>query len=140
LHGGDGAHAESLSNGLAFLQMDLIDPDFHTHAHAHSRAMQAEVKSLLDEAVAAGDLRRCDTKRLARAVHAIIVGSLLQWAIDRDTTAVGRLRQNLDTLLRLGWADPLGTARPPGLDRTSPDSAGADIRRADRCDSRSRSA
>ena len=56
LHGGDGADAEMLANSVAFLQLDLSDPEFHKHAHAHSRATQAEIKALLDEAVAAGDL------------------------------------------------------------------------------------
>jgi AcrR family transcriptional regulator len=92
--------AEALSNGLAFLQMDLVDPDFHRHAHAHSRAMQKEIKGLLDEAVAAGELQPCDTRQLARAVHSLIGGSLLQWAIDRDTKAAERIRHDLDMLLR----------------------------------------
>ena len=90
---------EALSNGLAFLQIDLVDPDFHRHAHAHSRAMQGELKLLLDAAVEAGELRRCDTRRLARAVHSLIGGSLLQWAIDRDTSVRTRLRRDLEMLL-----------------------------------------
>jgi AcrR family transcriptional regulator len=91
--------AEALSNGLAFLQMDLVDPAFHEHAHAHSRAMQKELKALLDEAVAAGELQRCDTRRLARAAQALIGGSLLQWAIDRDSAVTTRLRQDLEMLM-----------------------------------------
>src|SRR5438105_12011389 len=39
---------EMMSNGLAFLQMDLVDPDFHRHALAHSRAMHAQIEQLLD--------------------------------------------------------------------------------------------
>ncbi len=90
---------QALANGLAFLQMDLTDPDFHRHAHAHSRAMQKELTSLLDEAVRAGTLRPCDTRRLARAVQSLIGGSLLQWAIDRDTGVRTRLRRDLEMLL-----------------------------------------
>jgi AcrR family transcriptional regulator len=90
---------EMMANSLAFLQIDLTDPDFHTHAHAHSRASRAELKKLLDEAVRAGELRRCDTTRLARAVQSLMGGSLLQWAIDRDTTVVARLRDDLAALL-----------------------------------------
>jgi len=91
---------ETLSNSLAFLQMDLVDPDFHKHAHAHSRGMIAGIKALLDEAVEAGELQRCDTTRLARAVQGLIGGSLLQWAIDRDGKATDRLREDLDSLLK----------------------------------------
>jgi AcrR family transcriptional regulator len=90
---------EMMSNSLAFLQMDLTDPDFHKHAHAHSRAMQGEIKSLLDDAVRAGELLPCDTMHLARAVQSLIGGALLQWAIDRDGKVEDRLRQDLRTLL-----------------------------------------
>jgi AcrR family transcriptional regulator len=91
---------ETLSNSLAFLQIDLIDPDFHKHALAHSRATRAELKVLLDEACAKGELQRCDTGRLARAVQTMMGGSLLQWAIDRDGPVKDRLREDLDVLLK----------------------------------------
>src|SRR6266850_143620 len=91
---------EMLANSVAFLQLDLTDPEFHKHAHAHSRAMQAGIKALLDEAVADGDLVCRDTTRLARAVQTMIGGALLQWAIDRDGKVNDRLREDLDTLLK----------------------------------------
>jgi AcrR family transcriptional regulator len=91
---------ETLSNSLAFLQMDLVDPEFHEHALAHSRGMQAGIKALLDEAVAEGELPRGDTRRLTRAVQAMIGGSLLQWAIDREGKVVDRMREDLDALLK----------------------------------------
>ena len=91
---------ETLSNSLAFLQMDLVDPEFHEHALAHSRGMQAGIKALLDEAVTEGELPRGDTRRLTRAVQAIIGGSMLQWAIDREGKIVDRLREDLDALLK----------------------------------------
>jgi AcrR family transcriptional regulator len=94
------ATPETLSNSLAFLQMDLVDPEFHRHAHAHSSGMQAGIKGLLDEAITVGELQRCDTSRLARAVQALIGGSLLQWAIDRDGQAADRLSEDLDSLLK----------------------------------------
>ena len=53
---------ETLSNSLAFLQMDLVDPEFHKHALAHSRGTIADITALLDEAVAAGELKPCDTR------------------------------------------------------------------------------
>ena len=97
---------ETLSNSLAFLQMDLVDPDFHKHALAHSRGMTAGIKALLDEAVEAGELQRCDTTRLARAVQGLIGGSLLQWAIDREGKATDRLREDLDSLLKPRHCSP----------------------------------
>jgi len=90
---------ETLSNSLAFLQMDLVDPEFHKHALAHSRATHVEMTRLLDEAVAAGELKPCDTRRLARAVQALMSGSLLQWAIERDGPAAARMREDVAALL-----------------------------------------
>ncbi len=90
---------EIMANSLAFLQIDLTDPEFHTHALRHSRATQAEMKTLLDAAVRAGELRRANTARLARALQSLMSGSLLQWAIDRDGTAAERIRADFDALL-----------------------------------------
>ncbi len=95
------AHSpQAMSNSLAFLQMDLVDPEFHALALAHSQATCAEIVKLLDEAVAAREIARCDTCVLARTIQSLIGGSLVQWAIDRDTTARERVREDLDTLLR----------------------------------------
>ena len=104
---------QTLSNSLAFLQMDLVDPDFHKHALAHSKAMHAEIKRLLDDAVNEGSLQRCDTGRLARAVQGLIGGSLLQWAIDRDGKAADRLREDLDSLLKPRHCPPRERRRHP---------------------------
>ena len=90
---------DELANGLAFLQMDISDPDFHRLAVENSRRMLAGYRKLLDEAVAAGELAPCDTARLARAVGAVAGGSLLSWAIVRDGTAERYLRKDLTTLL-----------------------------------------
>jgi hypothetical protein len=89
-----------LSNSLAFLQMDLMDPEFHQHALVQSHGMQAGIKGFLDEAVALGELQRCDTARLARAVRSMIGGSLLHWAVDRDGRVADRLSEDLDALLK----------------------------------------
>jgi len=104
---------QTLANSLAFLQMDLVDPEFHEHALAHSRAMQDELQKLLDEAVASGELQRCDTRKLARTIQALIGGAMLQWAIDRDTTVVDRVRDDLDTLLRPRHCPPRERRRHP---------------------------
>jgi AcrR family transcriptional regulator len=104
---------ETLANNLAFLQMDLVDPEFHQHAAAHSRRMLAAMKALLDEAVAHGELVPTDTTRLARAVQAMIGGSLLQWAIDREGTVADRLAEDLDTLLYSRYSPSRDHRTPP---------------------------
>lgn len=90
---------EELANSLAYLQIDLSDPDFHRHILAGSRAMLRGYKALLDDAVAAKELVPCDTTRVARAVEAISGGSLIQWAIHRTGRAESWVRRDLETLL-----------------------------------------
>ena len=90
---------EELANSLAYLQIDLSDPDFHRHILEGSRAMLRGYKTLLDDAVAAKELAPCDTTRVARAVEATSGGSLIQWAIHRTGRAETWVRRDLETLL-----------------------------------------
>jgi AcrR family transcriptional regulator len=90
---------EELANGLAFLQMDVSDPQFHRLAVENSRRIHAGYERLLNEAVAAGELAACDTSRLARAVGAVSGGSLISWAILREGPADRWVRHDLETLL-----------------------------------------
>lgn len=90
---------EELANGLAFLQIDVSDPEFHALAHANTRRTHAGYRALLDDAVAAGELVRCDTVALARAVDAMTGGSLIAWAIVRRGSAEAWVRADLETLL-----------------------------------------
>jgi AcrR family transcriptional regulator len=90
---------QEMANHLAFLQIDLSDADFHRLALDNSRQILAGYRAILDEAVAAGELVKCDTARLARAVGAISGGSLLGWAILREGTAEGMVREDLEALL-----------------------------------------
>jgi AcrR family transcriptional regulator len=106
---------EELANHLAFLVIDLTDPEFHRHALEHARAFQAELNALLDAAVAAGELTTCDTARLARLVQATIHGALVAWAVYREGTALEWVRQDLETLLAPYAAqDRRAPARAPG--------------------------
>src|ERR1700732_5125592 len=44
---------QAVANGLAYLQIDLTDPDFHAITLAQFRALRQETQNLLDAAVAA---------------------------------------------------------------------------------------
>lgn len=90
---------EELANGLAFLQMDVGDPEFRRVAVENSRRIHAGYVALLDDAVRAGELFPCDTTRLARAVSAISGWSLISWAILREGPAERWVRHDLETLL-----------------------------------------
>jgi AcrR family transcriptional regulator len=91
---------EVLANSLAFLQIDLTDPDFHRLALENSLATEAGYRALLDEAIAAGELVRCNTARLARVIGALAGGSMLAWAIQREGSVATWLRRDLETLLK----------------------------------------
>src|SRR5262245_60482776 len=90
---------EELANGLAFLQMDVSDRDFHAIALENSARIQAGYRALIEEAAAAGELVRCDAARLARAVGAVSGGSLIAWAIHREGSAEAWVRADLAALL-----------------------------------------
>lgn len=89
----------AVSNGLAFLQVDLSDPEFHRFALAQARARLLELKKLLDAAVKAGRLARCDTTRLASALDAVIRGAMVAWAVLRKGTAEQVMIEAVETLL-----------------------------------------
>ena len=91
---------EAISNGLAFLQMDLTDPDFHRLALASDNVMDSEVRRLLTEAAKSGELTDVPVARLARALQATLHGSMLGWAIARQGTLRDWLKRDLETVLR----------------------------------------
>jgi AcrR family transcriptional regulator len=96
---GMAATPEELANHLAFLSIDLTDPEFHQLALEQARAARREIRALLDSAVKARELKPCDTDKLARAVQVTFGGGLIAWAIERTGTAVGWLRDDLQMLL-----------------------------------------
>jgi AcrR family transcriptional regulator len=93
------ARREELANHLAFLQLDLVDPEFSRLALDHARAIEHELAALVDAAVAAGELRAGDARATARALHVTYNGSLLTWAIDPEGTLERRLRADLEATL-----------------------------------------
>ena len=93
------ASPQELANHLAFLQIDLSDPDFHRLTLQMSVQHLAGYTTLLNDAVKAGELRRCDTARLARVISAVSGGSLIAWAIHREGTAEAWVKEDLATLL-----------------------------------------
>jgi AcrR family transcriptional regulator len=98
---------EVLANHLAFLQMDLTDPDMHELAFAQAKETRTLLRAWLDEAVAAGELKdSTDTAKLATAIQSMQGGSLLSWAILREGNARRFLRRDLETLI-----EPYRTAR-----------------------------
>jgi AcrR family transcriptional regulator len=94
------ATPEAFANHLAFLCIDLTDPQFRPHALAIHRAQGRAVESLLTEALRAGELRSgTDVAALTGSLQSIAAGAGLVWALDRAGRLEDRLRQALDTVL-----------------------------------------
>ena len=89
-----------LARNLAYLQIDLADPDFRKQLAIQARAARAGLVELLEDAVRAGELvRATDVRRLARTLEVAINGSLLTWAFYQEGTAARWLRENADAVL-----------------------------------------
>ena len=91
---------EEISNGLAFLQMDLTDPEFHRLALASGDVMHAETRRLVADAVKAGELTGVQVDSLARALQSVLHGSMVSWAIARQGSLRDWLKRDLETVLR----------------------------------------
>jgi AcrR family transcriptional regulator len=96
-----GTSPDEIANNLAFFRIELKDEDFHRHALTASNGMRAGIRSLVKEAIAAGELARCKPGRLADALHATLNGSLLNWAVHRDGAVEAFVRRDLSTVLAL---------------------------------------
>jgi AcrR family transcriptional regulator len=71
-----------LANNLAFLQLDLTDPDLRPLAVLQSREIRARLTELLGRAVEAGHLFPADPASLADAAYTAYNGALVTWALD----------------------------------------------------------
>jgi AcrR family transcriptional regulator len=91
---------EAVANGLAYLQVDLTDPEFHAITLAQFRVLTQETQRLLDEAVAARELVPCDTGELARLLQQLNGGAMLGWAVFREGTLERWVRRDVEALLR----------------------------------------
>lgn len=91
---------ESLANNLAFLQMDLVDPDFRAHAVEQSRELRRLISSLLDHAVANGELTSdTNVPALSKTVYTTYNGALITWAIDGRGALGSWLRASLEAVI-----------------------------------------
>ena len=91
----------ALARNLAYLQIDLADPEFREQLALHARTTRAGLRDLIDEAVAAGELRRdTDVAALARTVEITVSGALMTWAMYEDEGPADRwMRDAVDAVL-----------------------------------------
>lgn len=92
---------ETVAHHLGYLQLDLTDPDFRKHARDQARVADRAIRNLLKDAVEEGELAQgTDVGMLARAVIAVLGGSLLAWAIRQKGTAVQWMGADMEAVLR----------------------------------------
>jgi AcrR family transcriptional regulator len=89
----------TLANHLAFLQIDLADPEFHGHAAADAARMREALQVAVEAALARGELRPVGTAALARALQVTYNGALVTWAIEREGALDDYLRRELEVTL-----------------------------------------
>jgi AcrR family transcriptional regulator len=93
------ATPEAMANGLAYLQIDLTDPEFHAITLAQFTALRDATHNLLEEALAARELKPCDTALLAVLIQQVNGGAMLDWAVYRKGTLAAWIRRSLEALL-----------------------------------------
>jgi AcrR family transcriptional regulator len=96
---GFAATPESMANFLAYLQIDLSDPEFRAVLLVQFATMRDETKKLLDDAVATRELKPCDTGELARLVQQVNGGAMLDWAVYRKGPLATWIRRAVEGLL-----------------------------------------
>ena len=90
---------EALANHLAFQHIHLGIAEFHASALRHARTTLAEIRALLDEALASGELADCDPDDLSRTVQTAYTGALSTWAVYRSGTLDDWLRGEVEAVL-----------------------------------------
>jgi AcrR family transcriptional regulator len=95
------ASPAAFARNLAYLQIDLTDPDFRECLVKQARATRAGLRRLVESAVGAGELaRNVKPARLARTIEATLSGSLFTWAFYQKGKAARRwIRSDLEAVL-----------------------------------------
>jgi AcrR family transcriptional regulator len=96
---GFAATPESMANFLAYLQIDLSDPEFRAVLLQQFMTMREETKKLLDDAIAGRELKACDSGELACLVQQVNSGAMLDWAVYRKGPLAVWIRRAIEGLL-----------------------------------------
>jgi AcrR family transcriptional regulator len=101
------ATPERMANSVAMLQLDLADAEFHAETLRGARAVRASIERGLHAALEAGELRRgTDVAGLAKLVETTYHGAMMGWAIHREGTLAGWMREQVDAVLAPHRAGP----------------------------------
>src|SRR5262249_55947737 len=124
-----GQSPRELAHHLAYLQLDLTDPELRKHVGAQARATREAIRELLELAITAGELPAAvDTAAMARAVAVTLSGSLFTWAFYQEGSAMKWVCHDLDTLLARFGAAAVHSKRQRSSRRSGRGRDGADRR------------
>lgn len=93
------ASPREVANGLAFLQLDVLDPELRAEALAWFDSFRREVAALVADAREAGELRGGEPDALAGLVEMAYNGSTLMWAIRQEGPLAHAVRCGLGAVL-----------------------------------------
>src|SRR5580658_11268747 len=97
---GMAASPAALARSLAYLQIDMTDPDFRRLLVKQARATRAALRRLVQAARDAGELTRgVNAAQLARTIETVLSGSLITWAFYREGSAADWIRADLEAVL-----------------------------------------
>jgi AcrR family transcriptional regulator len=103
---------DALSRNLAYLQIDLTDPEFRANLLANARATRRQLEALVREAAKGGELAEATpVRQLARTVETVVSGALMTWACYQEGTAERWLAREVEAVLEPYLSDP-GPRRP----------------------------
>jgi AcrR family transcriptional regulator len=109
---GMAASPAALARSLAYLQIDMTDPDFRRHLVRQARATRAGLRRLIEAALEAGELdRSARPAQLARTIETVLSGSLITWGFYREGNASRWMRADLDAVLAPWLRKRRGRAR-----------------------------
>ena len=89
----------AIANNLAFLHLDLTDPELGAHAARQSRLLRRAIARLVEEAIESRDIVAQDAAELADTLYTVYNGALVGWAIDGRGSLSRWLSDRLDRVL-----------------------------------------
>ena len=111
---------EALARSLAYLQIDLIDPDLRTNLLKQAEATRDGLQKLVAAAIKAGELTKdVNVRRLTRTIETAITGSLMTWATHQTGPALKWMRDDLDAVLAPWLRKAASGKRRPATGRSS---------------------
>ena len=99
-------HADTASNQLAALAIDLQNDEMRGWLHVGWGQVQRHLGRHAADALAVGELVGCPPpQQLARIIVGTMEGGCLTWSVHPEGSLVARLAEDLDALLG-GWTTP----------------------------------